>query len=528
MKISLGEGLQDSFSRRHGSKGNEFSTLEDFGDRLNSFYTTVILLILVSITMTNVYFLRPISCTAPSAPSGGFGAYAESVCWVQGTIGLKRDDKLPTNETEWNELRQRADISFYQWVPFCLSIQAILFYIPHLIWQALSVFTLGDNLNYLIMCAQAATTSDDLATRSKLVHICAHHLHLLSRQHTDTRHSKLARFQHKVLDSTQCASLCVFGKRLGNRTAVLYLFVKCLYIANCLAQLFIVMRFLGPDSTSQSCLLAFSKRLFTFASRRQEWGGSDLFPLQTLCPIHIPNLGVRAQLYTAICALPVNMLNEKIYLFLWVWILAALMVSTITAGLWMLRLLSRSWGEAFLRSFLKTSLLASSSHPVADGQEDANLLPTANLGGEQLKAFLTRAVGCDGNFLIRMLRLNAGDVVAGEILVAWWQLFHGADEESSRQQTAADSYRQQRTRASYRRRSPPLLTPPLVAIRAALLAVSFTCHGLRCINVGINSTPATAMQLYNLTTQLPEVEMESQLTRFVCIQSRVVKQPLGR
>ncbi|KAL5971114.1 Innexin unc-7, partial [Taenia solium] len=346
---------------------NEFSTLEDFGDRLNSFYTTVILLILVSITMTNVYFLRPISCTAPSAPPSGFGSYAES---------------------------------------------AILFYVPHLIWQALSVFTLGDNLNYLITCAQTATTSDDLATRSKLVQVCAHHLHLLSRQHTDTRQSKLSRFQRKALASTLCASLCVFGKRLGNRTAVLYLFVKFLYVVNCLGQLFIVMRFLGPDNASQSCLLAFSKRLFNFASRRQEWGGSDLFPLQTLCPIRVPNLGVRAQLYTAICALPVNMLNEKIYLFLWVWIIAALLVSIITAGLWMLRLLSRSWGEAFLRSFLETSLLTSSPHPDREGQGDLHVLQVANSREKQLKAFLKRAVGCDGNFLIRMLRLNAGDVIA--------------------------------------------------------------------------------------------------------------------
>ncbi|VDM25211.1 unnamed protein product, partial [Hydatigera taeniaeformis] len=318
MKISLGEGLQENFNKRYGSRGNDFSTLEDFSDRLNNFYTTLILLILVSITMTNVYFLRPISCTAPSAPSGGFGSYAESVCWVQGTIGLGKDDSFPSNESQWNELRQRADISFYQWVPFCLSVQAILFYLPHLIWQAMSVYTLGDNLNYLIAHAQTATASEDLGTRSKLVQACAHHLYLLSRQHMETRKSSFSRLQHKVLAFTQCASFCVFGKRLGNRTAVLYLLVKVLYIINCLGQLFIVMRFLGPDSTSQSSLRAFSERLFNLASRRQEWGGSDIFPLQALCPIRIPNLGVRSQLYTAICALPVNMLNEKIYLFLWV------------------------------------------------------------------------------------------------------------------------------------------------------------------------------------------------------------------
>ncbi|CDS37740.1 innexin unc 9 [Echinococcus multilocularis] len=428
MRITLGEGLQEHFNKRHGSKGNDFSTLEDFSDRLNSFYTTIILLILVSITMTNVYFLRPISCTTPSAPSSGFGSYAESVCWVQGTIGLNKDDKLPTNETEWDELRHRADISFYQWVPFCLSIQAILFYLPHLIWQSLSVYTLGDNLNSLITRAQTATTCDDLDTRSKLVHTCADHLHLLSRQHTDTRQSRLSQLQHNVLSFTQCASLCVFGKRLGNRTAVLYLFVKFLYIVNCLGQLFLVMRFLGPDNASQSSPLTFSQRLFNLTTSRQEWGGSDIFPLQTLCPIRVPNLGIRSQLYTAICALPVNMLNQKIYLFLWVWIIAVLALSLFTAVMWTLRLLLRSHSKAFLRSFLEISLLASSPLPHNEVQGDSHAPQLVALRAKQMEVFLKNVVGCDGSFLIRMLRLNAGDVIAGEILVAWWQLFHNADE----------------------------------------------------------------------------------------------------
>ena len=110
MKITLGEGLQEHFNRRHGTNSDEFATLEDFGDRLNSFYTTVIILILASIAMTSTYFLRPISCTLSSQASNPFGTYVESVCWVQGTTGLNRDDRIPSNSMEWDQLREKSNI----------------------------------------------------------------------------------------------------------------------------------------------------------------------------------------------------------------------------------------------------------------------------------------------------------------------------------------------------------------------------------------------------------------------------------
>lgn len=305
-------------------------------------------------------------------------------------------------------------------MPFCLSVQAIFFYLPHLIWQALSVNTLGDNLNYLIKRAKDAATSDDPATRAKLVEMCANQLHHLSRQHSPTNMSRFYRFRRSVLSHLPIVQFFVFGKRLGNRTAILYLFIKLLYILNVTGQLFLIMCFLEPESNRQISLIAFSKRLFNVTTSRREWGGSELFPLQALCPVRVPILGNRFQTYTAICALPVNMLNEKMYLFLWVWIFAVLVISVLSTLTWMSRLLFKGNNEAFILSFLNVSLSTSPSpvSPVAvdNTSSPENAFPT-------VEQFVQDGVRCDGNFLIRMLRLNAGDVITSEILVAWWNRY---------------------------------------------------------------------------------------------------------
>lgn len=111
MAVNLVGGLQNLFDKRHGSQSDNFATLEDFSDRLNRFYTSTILLILAGVTVANVYFLKAISCNLPHSQSTpGFSTFAESVCWVQGTIGLDKTDRIPANKTEWDQLREKSDI----------------------------------------------------------------------------------------------------------------------------------------------------------------------------------------------------------------------------------------------------------------------------------------------------------------------------------------------------------------------------------------------------------------------------------
>ncbi len=110
MSFNLGVGLLDGFTRHRGFSADPYSGLEDFADRLNHFVTSLVILILAGVTMTNVYFLRPISCHLPTAPDGGFLGFTESLCWVHGTIGLNEDDKLPATAADWDALREKSDI----------------------------------------------------------------------------------------------------------------------------------------------------------------------------------------------------------------------------------------------------------------------------------------------------------------------------------------------------------------------------------------------------------------------------------
>ncbi|KAM7543263.1 hypothetical protein Aperf_G00000018346 [Anoplocephala perfoliata] len=408
--------------RSKGSRADSMVILEDFSDRLNSVYTSLILLLLATITMANVYFVRPISCSIPTLPKDDFAGYAESVCWSQGTMSLDGGG-------EEDGPQRRAGISFSQWMPFCLSVQAVLFYLPHLIWRALLNSSFGDNLGYLVTRAKTAAVTDDAISRARLVRACADHLYLLSRQHFNTSTNAWSRFQERLSSKPICGRPCYVGRRMSNHSAVYYILVKIIYVANCIGQIFLAASFLGRGMSTLSILTGFSERL----SGGHEYE-SKYFPRTGKCIFRVPSLGVQSQIYTVTCALPANVLNENIYLFLWIWILAVLAVSVISTLAWIRRLLMRAHSNSFLRSYLYISLLAPPYIKTSESVElsgdaifGSGAYQVASLDGKLVERFLTEVVGCDGNFLIRVLRLNAGSIAAGEVLTTWWRLFRAME-----------------------------------------------------------------------------------------------------
>ncbi|KAM3180105.1 hypothetical protein ACTXT7_016953 [Hymenolepis weldensis] len=55
-----------------------------------------------------------------------------------------------------------ADVSFYQWVPFAPALQTIPSFLPHLMWQSLTVNTLSNHFKSLVTHSKAANTSGDV------------------------------------------------------------------------------------------------------------------------------------------------------------------------------------------------------------------------------------------------------------------------------------------------------------------------------------------------------------------------------
>nr|QQY02446.1 innexin 2 [Cryptocotyle lingua] len=414
MGFELGKGFLDSLvSARSGA----FSHLEDFADRLSHFISCGLILMLAGVTMANVYFLRPIACTLPTAPENQFNQFAESVCWVKGTLGIRYADSMPTNKQEWDLMRERSDISFYQWVPFCLSVQAMLFFAPHALWQSLALYTMGENLESILNKARHANDAEDSARRNKCVESAAHQLFRLARQHQDHRSTRWARLQRRAA-SFPGGAVCVAGKRMGNWVMTSYLFVKMLYLANALGQLFLIRTFLGFNGG----LFVFGDKLVATLTAKREWEESEFFPRQTYCPVEVRHLGTKSNLYTAICALPVNMFNEKIYIFLWLWIALVAIATAISLLVWIFRLGWQRCQTNFVREYLVLSIQSQLNEP---GRKHPPDCPGCMVSEEDagLQRFIHEFVRGDGTFLLRMIRTNAGDVIAGEILTEWWHLF---------------------------------------------------------------------------------------------------------
>jgi len=60
--------------------------------------------------------------------------------------------------------------------------------------------------------------------------------------------------------------------------------------------------------------------------------------------------------YTIQCVLPINLFNEKIYLFLWFWTVLVAIVTCISALSWLLRIVIHTSRQQFVRRYVSLAI----------------------------------------------------------------------------------------------------------------------------------------------------------------------------
>lgn len=400
--------------------------LEDFADRLH-LVTVVLFSLAASIIGLKQYVFNPLSCYIAIGPSGDeFADYVHSYCWVHGTIPLKAGEPIPDTPGEWEQYDRLRRVTYYQWVPFVLGLQCILFYIPHLAWQALCSNQAGGDVFQLVKAAADAATSERSA-REKQVKRVAEFL-------TDMIISPRVCRQHYGRRSTnrriyQNCDICSTPRRLGTCLIILYMIFKVITLINAILQLYLIQRFLGfyseGSTGSRSMNLAKvgdSDRAVTVSDSNEDWSGlgfgltvanhlrtgrdwpeTTLFPRVAYCRVRGIRLVGVENAYTAQCALPVNMLNEKIYIFFWFWLVVLISASVTSLVLWLIRVVFTPRRKHFIKRFLRIKIAMVRNKPRTVSRADID---------EFVDDYLRR----DGVFLIRMLALNAGEVITAEIV----------------------------------------------------------------------------------------------------------------
>ncbi len=61
-------------------------------------------------------------------------SFAENYCWAEGTYAVSPEIFNAMAPEKFSSQK----ISYYQWVPFMLGLQAILFYLPRILWSIFS------------------------------------------------------------------------------------------------------------------------------------------------------------------------------------------------------------------------------------------------------------------------------------------------------------------------------------------------------------------------------------------------------
>ncbi|KAJ8878185.1 hypothetical protein PR048_022653 [Dryococelus australis] len=242
---------------------------------------TVIVLIAFSLLVTSRQYIGdPIDCITDEIPPHVMDTY----CWIYSTFTIPNrlngrvgvDVIQPgVSNHEGEEIKYHK---YYQWVCFVLFFQAILFYIPRYLWKTWE----GGRIKMLVLDLNCPMVTEDCkADRKKLlVEYFATNLHM------------------------------------QNFYAIRFFICEVLNFVNVVGQIFFMDFFLdGEFSTYGSDVVRFTEM------EPEERGDpmARVFPKVTKCTFHKFGPSGTVQNFDGLCVLPLNIVNEKIYVFLWFW-----------------------------------------------------------------------------------------------------------------------------------------------------------------------------------------------------------------
>lgn len=261
--------------------------------KLHYRFSFVILLIFSVLVVAGTYFGVPIECLSrDDVPDNLLNTF----CWIHTTYSMDDAwDKKVGEDVPYPGVGpsknggKKVFHAYYQWVCWVLTIQAILFYIPHYVWKVLE----SGRLRSLVL-----NLNDPVLPKVNRL-----------------KDTKL------LVD--------YFTQNIGQSHGVyFYAFVllEVLNFANVVGQMFLIDRFLGGEFTTYgSKVLAFTE--FDYEVRDDPM--IRVFPRLTKCTFHRYGPSGDVTRHDAMCILPINILNEKLYIFLWFWFIIVAIISGI-------------------------------------------------------------------------------------------------------------------------------------------------------------------------------------------------------
>lgn len=277
---------------------------------------TFIILVVASLLVTSRQYIGdPIDCIVEEIPNNVMDTY----CWIHSTFsipskveGLMGYDNAHPGVAPHSDLEEGQSVryhKYYQWVCFTLFFQAILFYIPRYMWKTWE----GGRVKLLVQEMNVPIIDPD-AKKDRI----------------------------KIL-------VDYFTINRNNHTfyAFKFFFCELINFVNVVGQIYFMDFFLGGEFTKYGTdVLAMTE----LSPEEREDPMARVFPKMTKCTFHKFGPSGTVEKFDGLCVLPLNIINEKIYVFLWFWFIILTVVTGIQIVYRMMTLFMAKLREMMLQS----------------------------------------------------------------------------------------------------------------------------------------------------------------------------------
>lgn len=280
--------------------------VDNFVFRLHYKYTYTIFM--VSMLLATLYDAigNKIDCMT-GLDSDSFEDVVNAYCFIMGTFTIDRlhNATIKGVDVPYPGVGQRIGDesitfhSYYQWVPFVLFLQGVIFYLPHWLWKMME----GGLFKTII---QNLSIRDYLGTGKDMK----------SYFNREAQFNALSKYIKNHMETHKA-------------WAFKYFFFEGLNFAVVIGMIFFTDWFLGGE-------------FLTYGTSVMEVVGLDpenrtdpmtyVFPRMAKCTFRSFGSSGTIQIRDVMCLIATNIINEKIYLFLWVWLI---LLAAVT-GLWLL------------------------------------------------------------------------------------------------------------------------------------------------------------------------------------------------
>lgn len=285
------QGVFSGFAGRLKGRGAK-NFIDNTTFRLHYRVTFTILIIGSMFTTLYQYIGAPILCMANGVPGGIMNTY----CWIHGTftvpaklsgvigqdmphpgVGPTTDPNLIRITKDGEEVRH----GWYQWVCFVLFLQAILTYIPHYLWKSWE----NGKIKMMMQDLNEVGLEDPSTKKDR-----------------------------------RLATVLYFTRTLGTHQLYVakYVFCEFLNFVNTVFQLYFMNYFLGGQFFTYGTDVL---RISELPIEERVDPMAKVFPKVTKCTFNNYGPSGTVEIKDGLCVLAINIINEKIYIFLFFWFL---------------------------------------------------------------------------------------------------------------------------------------------------------------------------------------------------------------